>query len=93
MSTEAAPVAKKLKAGDAPKTPKTFYGAAAASRKTPVLPKTPASSEGKEESRLFFIMIYNLDVKKDNHLPNQLVFLLSRSFSRKETWLQSAFGF
>ena len=86
MSTEAAPVAKKLKAGDAPKTPKTFYGAAAASRKTPVLPKTPASSKGKEESRLFFIMIYDLDV-------NQLVFLLSRSFSRKETWLQSAFDF
>ena len=74
MSTEAAPVAKKLKAGDAPKTPKTFYGAAAASRKTPVLPKTPASSKGKEESRLFFIMIYDLDV-------NQLVFLLRRSFS------------
>ena len=55
VSTEAAPVAKKLKAGDAPKTPKTFYGAAAASRKTPVLPKTPASFKGKEESRLFFI--------------------------------------
>ena len=93
MSTEAAPVAKKLKAGDAPKTPKTFYGAAAASRKTPVLPKTPASSKGKEESRLFFIMIYDLDVKKDNHLTNQLVSSLRRSFSRKETWLQSAFGF
>ena len=60
-STEAAPVAKKLKAGDAPKTPKTFYGAAAASRKTPVLPKTPASSKGKEESRFFF-MIHNLRI-------------------------------
>ena len=93
VSTEAAPVAKKLKAGDAPKTPKTFYGAAAASRKTPVLPKTPASSKGKEESRLFFIMIYDLDVKKDNHLTNQLVSSLRRSFSRKETWLQSAFDF
>ena len=86
MSTEAAPVAKKLKAGDAPKTPKTFYGAAAASRKTPVLPKTPATSKGMEESRLFFKMIYDLD-------DNQLVFLLRRSFSRKETWLQSAFDF
>ena len=43
MSTEVQPP-KKLKAGDAPKTPKTFYGAAAASRKTPVLPKTPAST-------------------------------------------------
>ena len=43
--------AKKLKAGDAPKTPKTFYGAAAASRKTPVLPKTPASTRVKQESR------------------------------------------
>ena len=42
---------KKLKAGDAPKTPKTFYGAAAASRKTPVLPKTPASTRVKQESR------------------------------------------
>ena len=93
MSTEAAPVAKKLKAGDAPKTPKTFYGAAAASRKTPVLPKTPASSKGKEESRLFFTMIYDLDVKKDNHLTNHLVSLLRRSFSSKETWLQSAFDF
>ena len=91
VSTEAAPVAKKLKAGDAPKTPKTFYGASAASRKTPVLPKTPASSKGKEESRLFFMMIYDLDVKKDNHHPNHLVFVLRRSFFSKETWLQSAF--
>ena len=84
-STEAAPAAKKLKLGDAPKTPKTFYGAAAASRKTPVLPKTPASSKGKEESssRLFFMMIYDLDVE-NNHLPNHLVLVLRRSFPCKE---------
>ena len=50
MSPEVQP-SKKLKAGDAPKTPKTFYGAAAASRKTPVLPKTPASTRVKQENR------------------------------------------
>ena len=48
---------KKLKAGDAPKTPKTFYGAAAKSRKTPVLPKTPASTRVKQEIRCLSILL------------------------------------